>query len=70
MTQSNDETFPTLKCSGAKPKKPSTYGSWPRSNTPPYDRPPDPWRGLSSQDQLMWKNEQETIPTTVKLVEK
>ena len=42
MTQSNEETFPTLKCSGAKSKKPSTYGSWPRSNTPPYDRPPDP----------------------------
>ena len=58
MTQSTKETFPPSKCSGAKPKKPSTNGSWLRSNTPPCDRPPDPWRGLSSQDQLMWKNEE------------
>merc|ERR1712240_219460 len=26
---------------------------WPRSNTPPCDRPPDPWLGLSLQQQLI-----------------
>ena len=39
--------------SGAKPTKPSTDGSWPRSNTPPCDRPPDPWLGLSLQQKLI-----------------
>merc|ERR1712240_740304 len=35
---------------------------WPRSNTPPCDRPPDPWLGLSLQQQL--------IPTITNLGEK
>ena len=39
--------------SGAEPTQPSTDGLWPRSNTPPCDRPPDPWLGLSLQQQLI-----------------
>merc|ERR1712240_721664 len=69
MTQSTEETFPPSKCSGAKPKKPSTNGPWPRSNTPPCDRPTDPWRGLGSQDQLMCENKEKNITTTEKIVE-
>ena len=53
MTQPTEETFPTSNVSGAEPTKPSTDGSWPRSNTPPCDRPPDPWLGLSLQLKLI-----------------
>ena len=61
MTQPTEGTFPTSECSGAKPKQPSTNALWPRNNTPPCDRPPDPWRGLISQDQLMCDNTGKTF---------
>ena len=91
MTQSTEETFPPSKCSGARPKKPLTICSWPRSNTPPlrevilpqieqtpyqsvrvppYDKPPEPWRGFGSQDQLMCEDEEHNVTNTIKLIER
>ena len=53
MTQPTEEPFPTSKVSEAEHEQPSTDGLGPRSNTPPCDRPPDPWVGLSLQHELM-----------------
>lgn len=53
MTQPTEETFLMSNVSGAEPTQPSTDGLWPRSNTPPCDRPPEPWLGLSLQQQLI-----------------
>ena len=60
MTQPTEEPIPMPKFTEAEPKQPSTDGSGPRSNTPPCDRPPDPWVGLSLQHKLMGGNKGET----------
>ena len=50
MTQPTKEPIPTPKSTEAEPKQPSTDGSGPRSNTPPYDRPPDPCTVVQKPD--------------------